>query len=61
MNLNDRVRVIADEYPELVGTEGTVTNFSKDMTTAWVASDADDRFGMWCSVSNLVVIEEGQS
>ena len=49
MKVGSRVRVIADEHPEMVGAVGRIQRFSPDGTTAVVRFYID----VWCSVSNL--------
>lgn len=55
--VGDTVRITDDEYPELVGLVGTVTQVSSDGVTAWV--ERHPPHGVWCSVSNLSVVPPG--
>lgn len=50
----DRVRIVADEHPRLVGLEGNVSHLGRDGTTAWV--ETTPQFGVWCSVVDIDVI-----
>lgn len=55
MEINDRVRIVRDEYPELVGREGLIKQFSYDQVTAWIESDS--MVGVWCCVSDLELVK----
>lgn len=50
MKIGSKVRIVEDEYPQLVGVVGELTQFSPDGTTAWVKTKFS---GVWCSVSSL--------
>lgn len=52
--VGDTVRIVEDEYPQLVGLVGTVTQIGSDGTTAWVQFHPSQ--GAWCPVANLSVI-----
>lgn len=51
MEIGDRVRILRDEYPELVGLVGTVENISDDGTCVWVVKHPPA--GVWCAISHL--------
>lgn len=57
MKVGDKVRIVRDEHPHLVGKVGTLVRFAPDGTTAWVESPALG-IGVWCSVALLAVEEE---
>lgn len=49
--VGDSVRIVEDEYPQLVGLTGIIQKFGNDETTAWVTTGKHR--GLWCSLSNL--------
>lgn len=53
MKIGSKVRIVEDEYEEMVGAVGTIVEFSPDGTSAIV------KFGIpvWCSVSNLEEVD----
>lgn len=59
MDIGTVVRIVVDEYPQLVGVVGTIEKISDDETTAWVTTNNKVKtvgffpFGVWCSISNL--------
>jgi hypothetical protein len=55
MRVGSTVRIVEDEFPQLVGVVGTLERFGPDGTTAWVATQHE---GVWCSVANLVEEQE---
>lgn len=55
---DDHVRIVEDAFEELVGMEGTVSRLSMDKRTAFVMGP--HHMGVWCSVSNLELVEETQ-
>lgn len=56
MNIGDKVRIVEDEYPELVGVIGTIEKISDDGTVAWVVRHS----GIWCSLSNLEKVNDDE-
>lgn len=54
MDIGTSVRIIEDEYPQLVGVVGVVERVSDDGTVAWVATEFS---GVWCSISLLEEVE----
>jgi hypothetical protein len=58
-SVGDPVRIERDEYPTLVGVEGTVGLVSPDGTAVVVHPDShpEPEFGMWCAVADLVLID----
>ena len=50
MKEGSKVRIVEDEFPELVGRTGILERFGPDGTTAWVETK---HAGVWCSVSSL--------
>lgn len=46
MKIGSRVRIIEDEYPEMIGLVGTIVEFSNDGTAAVVQF----AIPVWCAV-----------
>ncbi len=59
--VGDQVRIEEDEYDEMVGLEGTITQISDDETIAWVVFGGVPEVGAWCSVRYLAAIGEGDT
>lgn len=55
MKIGSKVRIVDDEYSEMIGAVGTILEFSRDKTAAVVGL----AIPVWCSVRNLEeVIDE---
>lgn len=58
-----RVRIVEDEYDELVGTEWYVDQFSRDYTCVWLTKnpEGDPYRGLWAAIANLVPLTDQPS
>lgn len=64
IKIGDTVRIVEDEYPELVGALGTVEQITKDGTAAWVIPhdgiNGSKGCGIWCDLSDLELENDGR-
>lgn len=60
VRVRDRVRIVEDAEPELVGLEFVVRKIGPDGTTAWLTKEYSTRveYGVWCSISALEILTD---